>query len=93
MPASMTARSTMIAVRVRRALTTAGSRNALTPLLTASTPVMAVQPLAKERIKSHRLAAAVAAGNVAGASTATGCPSASSDLPIAERRAPPATRR
>ena len=28
-------------------------RKALTPLLTASTPVIAVQPLAKRRISSH----------------------------------------
>ena len=43
----------MIAVSVRRAWSTHGSRKALTPLLTASTPVIAVQPLAKARISSH----------------------------------------
>lgn len=40
---------TMMAVRVRRALCTGGSRNAVTPLLTASTPVIAVQPLESDR--------------------------------------------
>ena len=59
----------MIAVSVRRALLTAGSRNALTPLLTASTPVIAVQPLAKARSSIQRLAAAVAAGSAGGGST------------------------
>ena len=37
---------------------TVGSRNALTPLLTASTPVIAVQPLAKARNRSHTETAA-----------------------------------
>ena len=36
---------------------TAGSRKAVTPLLTASTPVIAVQPLAKARIKIQNDAA------------------------------------
>ena len=62
MPASMTASSAMMTVRVRRAWTTAGSRKALTPLLTASTPVMAVQPLAKDRISSHQAGHRLAAG-------------------------------
>jgi hypothetical protein len=43
-----------IAVSVRVASATAGFWNAVTPLLTASTPVIAVQPLAKAVIKSHR---------------------------------------
>ena len=72
MPASMTASRPMIAVNVRWACGTAGSRKAVTPLLTASTPVMAVQPLAKARIKIQRLAAVVAAGSDAGASTGDG---------------------
>ncbi len=51
----------MIAVSVRRAVATAGSRNAFTPLLTASTPVMAVQPLEKDwRITHAPTAVAVA---------------------------------
>ena len=41
----------MITVSVRLAWETAGSRKTVTPLLTASTPVMAVQPLANDRIK------------------------------------------
>ena len=45
----------MMAVSVLRAWETAGSRNAVTPLLTASTPVMAVQPLANDRITIQRL--------------------------------------
>ena len=55
-----------MAVKVRWAWRTAGSRKAVTPLLTASTPVMAVQPLAKARIKIQRLAAVVAAGSARG---------------------------
>ena len=51
----------MIAVSVRRAWRTAGSRKALTPLLTASTPVMAVQPLAKARISDPEASAVAAA--------------------------------
>ena len=39
------------------------SRKAITPLLTASTPVMAVQPEEKTLSSSHRLTAAVAAGS------------------------------
>ena len=38
---------TMMMVRVRLAFFWVGSRKAMTPLETASTPVMAVQPLAK----------------------------------------------
>ena len=65
-----------MAVSVRWAWGTAGSRKAVTPLLTASTPVMAVQPLANARIKIQRLAAVVAAGCSGGASTGTGWPPA-----------------
>jgi hypothetical protein len=39
------------------------SRKAITPLLTASTPVMAVQPDEKTLSISHRLMAVVAAGS------------------------------
>jgi len=49
-------------VSVRCAFFTAGSRNALTPLLTASTPVSAVQPLAKTFSKSHNVTASVIGG-------------------------------
>ena len=41
-------------VSVRFALGRVGSRNAGTPLRTASTPVIAVQPLANARISSQR---------------------------------------
>ena len=42
-----------MAASVRCPYFTAGSRNALMPLLTASTPVIAVQPLAKARSSSQ----------------------------------------
>ena len=54
------------------ARTTAGSRKALTPLLIASTPVIAVQPEANERMRSQKVAAVAAAGIVAGAATGSG---------------------
>ena len=73
-PASSTIRRPMITVSVRRAVLTAGSRNAFTPLLTASTPVMAVQPLAKALSSSQTLTAAVAGGICGGATTGTGWP-------------------
>ena len=53
-------------VSVRRALATAGSRKAVMPLLTASTPVIAVQPLANACSSSQRPTAAVAAGSGGG---------------------------
>jgi hypothetical protein len=69
----------MMAVRVRRAITVRGSRNTGTPLLTASTPVMAVQPLANACMSSQTPAAACRAGACAGGGrTAAGCPPASS---------------
>ena len=63
-------------VRVNRAYLSVGSLNAMTPLLTASIPVMAVQPLAKARSKSHAPTAAVAEANFGGATTGTGWPPA-----------------
>ena len=48
-----------MAVRLRWAFFTAGSRKAFTPLLTASTPVRAVQPLAKTLSNSQKLTATV----------------------------------
>ena len=80
MPASMTPRSAMIAVSVRLAWETAGSRKAVTPLLTASTPVMAVQPLANDRIKIQTDAAIAAGGCGSGGLDGTGCPPASTLL-------------
>src|SRR5262245_7067015 len=75
MPASNTTRIAIIAVRVRRAFAVAGSRNAVTPLLTASTPVIAVQPLANARSRSHNPAPAVAAGIAGGSTSGVGNPS------------------
>ena len=63
----------MMTVRVRRAWTTAGSRKARMPLLTASTPVIAVQPLAKACIRSQRLAVASASGKAGGSTIGVGC--------------------
>ncbi len=74
MPASITPSSAMMAVSVRVACLTAGSRKAVTPLLTASTPVIAVHPLAKARIKIQSDAAIAAGGCGAGGSTGTGRP-------------------
>ncbi len=45
----------MITVSVRCAVFTTGSRKAWTPLLTASTPVIAVQPLENALINSQTL--------------------------------------
>src|SRR4051794_5548074 len=76
MPSRRAARTAMIAVSVRRATATAGSRNAATPLLTASTPVMAVQPLANALASTHSPATAAAAGGVGGGSAGAGWPPA-----------------
>src|SRR5580692_13202714 len=81
MPPSIAINSAIMTVKVRCAVCTLGSRNARTPLLTASTPVIAVQPLENDCSNSQALAAATtgaAAGG--GISTATGCPPASTDL-------------
>ena len=73
----------MMMVSVFCAFFVVGARKARTPLLTASTPVIAVQPLAKTFKTSHRLIAAVAAGRCGGATTGAGCP-----WPISARTAP-----
>ena len=59
----------MIAVSVRSAFFTVGALKTGTPLLIASTPVMAVQPLANARARSQRLAASACAGTTGGADT------------------------
>ena len=82
MPASRTASRATITVSVRRAFATAGGANALTPLLTASTPVIAVQPLANERSSNHTLAAATPAGRAPGATTGVGWPPAVTALAV-----------
>ena len=74
MPASRIMSSAMMMVRVRRAFLVVGSRKALTPLETASTPVMAVQPLEKTLRISQREIAAVAGGSCGGVTTGVGCP-------------------
>src|SRR5882757_4310586 len=79
-PASMTVSDAMIVVSVRRAFFTVGSRKALTPLLTASTPVMAVQPLANAFSRSQRPTASVGGGIGGGGTIGTGCPTAKSDF-------------
>src|SRR6266851_6568229 len=77
-PARSTANRPMITVSVRCALRTVGSRNAFTPLLTASTPVIAVQPFENTCKSSHVLTAAVTEGPgpTGGATTGTGWPAA-----------------
>ncbi len=60
MPASSRPSTPTMAASVRCAYFTVGSRNAPTPLLTASTPVIAVQPAANARSSSHSVIGAVA---------------------------------
>ena len=62
----------MMIVRVVLAVLHRGSRKAVTPLETASTPVMAVQPLEKTFRTSQSETAAVAAGSCGGATTGCG---------------------
>ena len=80
MPASSTPRISTMAASVRCAYTTDGFRNALTPLLTASTPVIAVQPLANERIRSHALPPATPAGRAGGGVSGNRMPAAEQRL-------------
>src|ERR1051325_4620072 len=61
-------------VSVHCALGTFGFLKSGTALLTASTPVIAVQPLANERNNSHILAASIAFGAGGGTLTGRGCP-------------------
>ena len=70
--ASSTMSDTMISVSVRCAFLTVGSRNALTPLLTASTPVIAADPLAKVRSRIQIPTDSVAVGTFGGAITGAG---------------------
>ncbi len=63
-----------IAVSVRLAVRTAGWRNNGTPLLTASTPVMAVVPLANDRISNQPVTATVAGIGAGVGATGTGWP-------------------
>ena len=68
-------RIAMIVVNVARAFLTRGSRKACTPLLTASTPVMAVQPLENAFTRSHKLTAVIAAPVRGIGEAGIGCPS------------------
>ena len=49
----------MLTLTLRWAQATTGSRKALTPLLTASTPVIAVHPAANDRSSNQMLTASV----------------------------------
>jgi hypothetical protein len=80
MPASITMSNPMMTASVRRAFSAVGSRNAFTPLLTASTPVMAVQPLANAFSSSQTLTAATARGAGGSRTTGTGWPPLASVL-------------
>ena len=62
----------MMIVNVSLAHLSDGSRKAMTPLLTASTPVIAVQPLEKVRNKSHALTDPVIPVSFGGTITGTG---------------------
>ena len=70
-------------VSVRCAFFTAGSRKAFTPLLTASTPVIAVQPLENTFKSSQKPTACVIAGGGGKAASGIGCP------PLSSARAKP----
>ena len=62
----------MMMVRVRLAFFWVGSRKAMTPLLTASTPVMAVHPLAKTLASSQRVSIDALTGRCGGATIGDG---------------------
>jgi hypothetical protein len=70
------ANSAMMIVSVALAFLRVGSRKAITPLLTASTPVIAVQPEENTFNISHQLNIAVAAGIAGSGVTGDGCPAA-----------------
>jgi hypothetical protein len=63
-----------MAASVRWAYFTVGSLKALTPLLTASTPVMAVQPAANPRNTSQAVTAPAPSALPGGAITGCECP-------------------
>jgi len=77
----------MITVKVRCAFFWPGSRKAFTPLLTASTPVSAVQPLANTFSSSQKLTISVAGDGTGNGDTGAGCPPLSTT-----RITPPAIR-
>jgi hypothetical protein len=61
----------------------------LTPLLTASTPVIAVQPLAKARRSSHQVTPSVAAENGGGGTIGAGAPPEAIALATPKISSPP----
>jgi|GEM_PF-4904302 len=62
----------MMLVSVHSALRIVGALKMGTPLLTASTPVMAVQPLENARMSSQKLTVVVGAANAGRGVTGTG---------------------
>jgi hypothetical protein len=72
MPARKTISRMMMIVSVRLAFFCVGSRKALTPLDTASTPVMAVHPLAKTLARSQRENMDPVTGKCGGSTSGTG---------------------
>ena len=68
---------------------TRGSRKAATPLLTASTPVIAVQPLANARSTSQMPRVALPVRTEGGVSTGCGCPADSQILATPQASIPP----
>src|SRR5580658_8037046 len=74
MPSSSAIRIAMIAVSVRCAFGIAGFLKIGTAFDTASTPVIAVQPLANALISSHHVSASVASGIAGNGSTGSGLP-------------------
>ena len=74
MPNSSNPSTPQMAASVRWAYITVGVLNAPTPLLTASTPVMAVQPAANARSMSHSVSPSAAPEGVGGGTRGWGCP-------------------
>src|SRR5215469_2522801 len=74
MPANSTVRIAIIAPSARCAAATAGLRNAGTLLLTASTLVIAVHPLANARTRVLSPATPTALLGCGGPTTGVGCP-------------------
>jgi hypothetical protein len=76
MPARKTISSRMMIVRVRLAFFWVGSRKAMTPFETASTPVIAVQPLAKTLASTQSESIDALMGRCGGSTMAAGWPCA-----------------
>src|SRR5947199_9890467 len=74
MPASITASAAMIHPSVLCACFTRSLRKAIVPLLTASTPVSAVQPLANDFRINQALTAAIVVCDTGAGTTGMGLP-------------------